>query len=376
MKILPLILLLPALAFAGGPKSTFPEPRGLDAEMANIYHDIANPVINIGTASTMTVTFLNVSSITLNGVNLGGSSTVAPNILINGGFEFWQRATSFSAPAATIYLSDRWKVDTSEAANVTVTKETTVVDAVGLASMKVVVASAGASKYWVVQQFIENFADYRGKTVTASVRVNTSVATAVRVVLGDSATSASSSFHTGGGGWETLSVTLTVDPAATALAVTVGMTTAGDKKNGTYYFDNSMLTVGSSAMNFVSTDPAIDFGRCQRYYFKTFDVGTVPVQNSGTNIGALSYSVHTAGVFNDLAELTYPVRMRVVPTVTTYSIGAASADWWSISRGAASGVPVILSTNGTRSVDIRNPQVAADAVGQLESIHVTADAEM
>lgn len=43
---------------AGGPKYTYPSPRGLDDEMHNIYHDIANPIINNGTASTMTITNL------------------------------------------------------------------------------------------------------------------------------------------------------------------------------------------------------------------------------------------------------------------------------------------------------------------------------
>jgi len=377
MKKLFAIIFLVTPCFASGPKQigSTVDPA-IYREFVDVYQEVSNPNINIGTASTMTVTYLNVSSITLNGVNLGGSSAVGTNILINGGFEIWQRGTSFSAPASAAYLSDRWKIDTSESANVTVTKETSVLDAVGLASMKVVITSAGASKYWLVQQNIENFADYRGKTVTVSVRVNTSIASAVRVAIGDSAASASSSFHTGGGGWETLSVTFTVDAAATAMAVTVGMTTAGDKKNGTYYFDNAMLTVGSSVASFVSTDPALDFARCQRYYFKTFDIGTTPAQNSGTNIGALAYTVRTTGVFNDSTNLTYPVKMRIVPTITTYSPVAASAAWGNASTAGASGAATVLSNSSTRGVDIRNAQAAGDLAGQLVTIHVSADAEM
>jgi len=52
------MLAIPSVAFAGGPKSTFPYPRGLDAEFIQVYHDIANPVINVGSASTMTITSL------------------------------------------------------------------------------------------------------------------------------------------------------------------------------------------------------------------------------------------------------------------------------------------------------------------------------
>ena len=31
------------------------------------------------------------------------------NILINGGFEIWQRGTSFSTPADGAYTADRWQ---------------------------------------------------------------------------------------------------------------------------------------------------------------------------------------------------------------------------------------------------------------------------
>ena len=55
----PLILLfLPMLVWGGGPKYTYPYQRGLDDEMQNIYHDIKNPSINNGNASTMTITNL------------------------------------------------------------------------------------------------------------------------------------------------------------------------------------------------------------------------------------------------------------------------------------------------------------------------------
>jgi len=35
--------------------------------------------------------------------------SVQQNLLINGGFEIWQRGTSFSMTNSGIYTADRWK---------------------------------------------------------------------------------------------------------------------------------------------------------------------------------------------------------------------------------------------------------------------------
>jgi hypothetical protein len=78
MRKLLFMLTLPTLAFAGGPKSTFPKPPGMDAEMQNIYHDIANPVINYGTCSSCTITSLAISTITF-----VSSSTVTNETVTN-----------------------------------------------------------------------------------------------------------------------------------------------------------------------------------------------------------------------------------------------------------------------------------------------------
>lgn len=69
MKALFLIVFLPIAALAGGPLNGFPDIQNLNSEMDNIYHDIANPVINYGKASSMTVTNLTVTN--LSGVTLG-----------------------------------------------------------------------------------------------------------------------------------------------------------------------------------------------------------------------------------------------------------------------------------------------------------------
>lgn len=58
-----ILMFCPVVAIAGGPKSTFPEPRGLDAEMQNIYHDIANVLSTPPTISSATIPNLTVSTV-------------------------------------------------------------------------------------------------------------------------------------------------------------------------------------------------------------------------------------------------------------------------------------------------------------------------
>lgn len=239
-------------------------------------------------------------------VNLGQYQQAATNILDDAGFETWQRGSSFAAPATGSYLADRWKNVTDEAAGVTVTKETSVIDTVGLTSMKVVVAGAGASHFWQIAQVVENFADFRGKTVTLSVRVLSSVAGTIRVGVSDSVTgSVYSAYHTGGGGWETLSLTYPVNAATTSLSVVIGMTGTGDKKNGTYYFDSAFLALGSEVLSFVPTNPALDLNRCMRFF-----------QVIG---GALNDHIAVAQnntTTGSQAVYRFPVMMRAAPTFT------------------------------------------------------------
>lgn len=266
-------------------------------------------------------------------IHFGQYQDRAVNIIDNGGFEVWQRGTSFSAPANSSYTADRWQISTTENTNVTVTKETTTIDAVGLASMKVVVSSVGASKVWYVYNTVENYADYRGKSVSFSVRVNTAVASAIKIAVADNTSViASSSYHTGGGGWETLTVTAAVGAAVTQLYVLVGMINAGDKKNGTFYWDSSMLAQGSEPVAFVPINTELEWSRCQRFYTR---LGSFSVDEMLVN--GMCYTTT-----NFQAVWTYPVEMRTTPTVTV--VGTLSE--FKIYNSAATGLAATAVSGG------------------------------
>lgn len=178
------------------------------------------------------------------------------NLLVNGGFEVWQRGTgSFTANQA--YTADRWLIDGTV---LTVTKETTTVDN-SIASLKVVVAAYAGPTIGIGQYLEENKQLY-GKTLSFSVRVHQSVASQVSIAIreiGVGATTSSTSVTTGS--FVTYTVTRTLGSSFTSINPTINFT-----GNGTYYLDNAMLVIGPNAAPYEPLHPADDLLRCQRYY--------------------------------------------------------------------------------------------------------------
>lgn len=247
-------------------------------------------------------------------ITLAESSSASSNLLDNGGFEIWQRGTSFSnvsGPGQLVYTADRWGVVTDQASTVTVSKETSTIDT-GLASMKVVISGTSGGHVWYIRQNIENIADYRGKQISFSIRVNASTANAIKATIQDNISGAATSSFATTGGWVTLTGTMKVDPAATILIFQVGMLNVPDKQDGTYYFDSAVVSVGSTPVSFIPTNPQVDLARCMRY----FQV-----------IGGTTDTYLFAGMCyaSNNAEFGYsfPVPMRIAPTVTVNN----TANW-------------------------------------------------
>jgi hypothetical protein len=183
------------------------------------------------------------------------------NILVNGGFEVWQRGVG---PFTTdgLYTADMWKLTVGSGATIQISKESTEIYS-GIYSLKMNRTVVGSASSWV-QQVVENYKDYIGKTVSVSVMVKTSVASTFKLGLTDGVTDTESSFHTGGGGWEKLTITKTISLSATQIRLRVYALAGGS--TGIVYVDNAMLVLGSKPVDFTPLQPADDFERCQRYY--------------------------------------------------------------------------------------------------------------
>lgn len=243
-------------------------------------------------------------------ITLTESSSIGLNLLDNAGFEIWQRGASFSTPANNAYTADRWKVGKGGAPTFTVTQDTSVFDT-GTSSMSINVTVANGATDLAPHQAIEGITNttvLAGKTVTFTARVKASVASTVRAGISISAPSFTgyvfSSYHTGNGAWQTLTVTTTLPSDLTSFEPYVGIL-SGTVVVTQFWVDNCVFVTGASAPTFQPLHPQVDLARCMRYYIQ-YDV-----TNSGDICMCMNYSsTHATGTW------TFPVRMRVTPTVT------------------------------------------------------------
>ncbi len=299
------------------------------------------------------------------------------NILINGNFYFWQRGTTFTVTnsSTTIYTADRWQAN---APNVflTVAQENSTVQTGSSSSMKVTFGSVIVGNGSNIQQLVENYWEYAGSSVTFAIQENSSKTQTWHISISDSNGTTSSANCASSSAWTSCTVTRFISSGITSLKASINFD-ASTVDFGTLYIDQAMFTRGQEAMPFFPRSIQVELALCQRYFFKTFPLATTPAQNTGSSLGALTYSVAVAALTQDSVALPFPVQMRVAPTITFYSIGAATTAWWNVSLGQASGASSIPGTGpSTRNVDVRNAQAAGDGAGNFVGIHLTADAEM
>jgi hypothetical protein len=152
----------------------------------------------------------------------------------------------------------------------------------------------------------------------------------------------------------------------------------GAQTSGTWVLDTIQLELGSAATAFDFRDYGRELIMCQRYYQKSFDIGTAPVQNSGTFSGAIQYIVLLAGGNYYGQTVNFPVIMRTAPTITYYSPGAATANWWNRSTSTASGTAATIfgAANPNSFTAVNNPQAAGDALPNSITVHYSASAEL
>lgn len=143
--------------------------------------------------------------------------------------------------------------------------------------------------------------------------------------------------------------------------------------NATLDFTGVQLEVGSSATPFENRLFGTELSLCQRYYALTFPVGTAPAQNAGPS-GNHEYPASVAGAGTNFSTfITWPVRMRTTPSITTYSPSAASAQAWDLSAAVAcsAATPNNVGERGMRFSCTGNTSTVA---GNLLQIHWVADA--
>ncbi len=273
------------------------------------------------------------------------AGTDPPNLLINGGFRYWQRQvpTTDTARSDGAYGPDRWIVLSQNGASCYQAAG----EALGQYCGVIRQTSATASKTGIVQ-FVEAGASIptRGNSVTLSARISSNVAITARyAVIGwigtaDSITrdivnnwssanysagnffiasatvlnngSVSLAANTG----QTVTLTATAPSNATNLAVIFWSDTA-TAQGAVFAVHDAGLYLGSTAPTW-SDDPAAEFVRCLRYYEKSYAQGTAPGTAGVTPGMCLRYITSTNGWFLYAPDFDFSAPKRCVPTVTIY----------------------------------------------------------
>jgi hypothetical protein len=257
-------------------------------------------------------------------INLFQTSTLSnqggKNYLVNGGLDFWQRGTSFTA---TGYSADRFY--TVIGGTTTVSQSTDVPTGV-LAQYSLQGVTGAASSYSHFYQALESAVvkPLQGKTVTLSVYVKTAgsysgnfnlmanYSTSTDSWAGQSVniftTAYAGSAYTS---WGRITATFTVPATAVGLRVQIENVSA-QASGVTLRTCGWQLELGSTATTFSRAGGTIqgELAACQRYYYQSDQT----VIWSGNVTTANNYYLTTY----------YPIPMRVAPTVTTTNTGGSN----------------------------------------------------
>ena len=307
-------------------------------------------------------------SSTSTGLRYQGTQSAAKNGTINGGFDIWQRGTSFAASAAE-YTADRWQKWTGST-NFTVSRQAS--GLTGILYCARFQRNAGATTtgtidYWTSFESQDSYR-FAGQTVTLSFYARaganyspTSNSLQARLFTG---TGTDQNLQVGGftgasavinqtptltTSWQRFSYTGSVGSTATQVAIDFSYVPTGTAGAADYYeVTGVQLEIGSVATNFLRTGGTIqgELAACQRYYVRFG--GDAVDQIIGTF--GMAYATTAASI-----AVPLPVKMRVIPSSVDYSTIALS----DITNAVVSVAAMSLSGTTTPSVAALTPSVAS-----------------
>lgn len=199
--------------------------------------------------------------------NLNGLIELAlqGNLLVNPGFEVWQRGGGAFVENGA-YTADRWQINLSGTSSISVTRSgSDTADPLILGSLYRLDASYTHNAGSELRQKIEDVAQLKGRKITFAAPVFANAINAVRLRIYTTGASQNvdtySSYHSGDGSYNPLTVTVTVPVDATELYVSIFLTASV-----TLRIDNAVLVIGATAPRYAPRQTADDLARCQRYY--------------------------------------------------------------------------------------------------------------
>jgi len=149
-----------------------------------------------------------------------------------------------------------------------------------------------------------------------------------------------------------------------------GATSVVGTNGATFYITGVQLEKGSTATSFDYRPYTTELQLCQRYYQKTFNQSTAPVNN----IGSAYLQISIMNGQEPQITFPLPVTMRTAPSVTLYNPYFSSpAGQWSQGSLSSSNARTLNITDGTITID--NTDVTLSGWGSA-GINYAASAEL
>jgi hypothetical protein len=307
-----------------------------------------------------------------NGANSGKDGySPTGNVIINGGFDFWQRGTTFTNISQQ-YTADRWFFYPYGAGQpYTISRQTSGAPTGFSAYLRAVQSGATSSNIFMAYTLeTADVIKLAGQSATlsfwykipvnfsqavyANINYNTSVDSPPTTVI-PSGTSILNTALTNTTSWTKVSFTVNVPSTATSMTVYLASTNS-TVSGATLDFTGVQLEIGSVATPFSRAGGTLqgELAACQRYYWRS--------------AGTANYMPHpTSGyVFSSTQAnitLTYPVSMRTAPTSVEYAnlcINDSSNASWAISA-------ITLDNAGSNSTSL-NCTISGATAGRFGRI--------
>ena len=243
------------------------------------------------------------------------------NAIINGGFDIWQRGTSFTNPAtAGSYTADRWAAFFQ--GNGTLTQDTSLVPDNSRFGARITATATSAGNILLQSIETQNAIQFAGKTMTVSgvyagtVGLNPTVSvtfsTTVDQTLFNITTSipaTSSSIPTSTGSFQQFTAVFSVP--STARTLRIGLNTGAVVNTNFLTFGQIQLEAGPVATPFRRNANSLqgELAACQRYYYESASAAQY------FTIGSVAVTTETLFAF------PLPVRMRAAPSLSVSAAG-------------------------------------------------------
>lgn len=326
-----------------------------------------------------------------------------PNILINGGFDFFQRQTPFlsTSIANSACWADRWKLQFD-----TVAVSARRVDGISEASLQSLyygtLAPSTGGKKIIAYQIIEgaNSVPLRGKVVSFQIKLKASVAKTVRVGIlelqnagtinsipstlvtawnsagvdpsfGSNVAKITASSFNLTTSWQTCSVSATIP--SNSKNVIVAIWSDSDPGSVTYSFAEAGLYYGTAEQAWRPGPIQDELNNCLRYYEKSYDVDIVPGTNTSSGIIIGYIPVNGNKTATPIQSFTAP--KRTTPTIVCYTMAGVASNIGEYDASAA------LVANRAQGVTAAEKLFfyfagASCTAGNTMRFHYTADCEL